>query len=344
MAGPTPAKVLRLAHRPTPLEAHPRLGAWLGAELWIKRDDATGGAEAGNKIRKLERLLAHALERGADTVVSCGSLQSNHARAVALATARLGLKAELLLRVDGLDDDDDGAGIPLARAAQPLAGNLLIDCLAGARVRLIRRESYARRDALMARRADELRAAGAEPYVIPEGGSNGLGALAYVDAMAEVQTSLAGAGAQPFDCVAHACGSGGTAAGVALGAAAHDAARSVLALAICDDQLTFEHRIAAIIDEARALEPSLGLAAPWRVDAGAADLEVVTEGERQQATVQAARLAGVLLDPAYGAPAFARLKQLADAGELAGKRLLWISTGGLPALLAQPDRFSAVLS
>jgi D-cysteine desulfhydrase len=335
---------LRLAHRPTPLEAHARLGEWLGVELWIKRDDASGGAEAGNKIRKLERLLADAVDRGADTVITCGSLQSNHARAVSLCCARLGLTAELWLRVDDLDDDGDGAGVPLDQAPRPLAGNLLLDRLAGARVRLIRRASYDRRDELMAQRAEALRADGARPYVIPEGGSNGLGALGYVDAMAEVRADLQRSAAPPFDLVAHACGSGGTAAGVALGVAAHGVASAALALAICDDRASFERRIASIVEQAQRIDPLLAEPCPWRVDAAAADTALVTVAEREQATLAAARRAGIMLDPVYGAPALARLKQLAAAGELGATRVLWISTGGLPALLAEPSRFEACLS
>ena len=90
---------LSLCHAPTPLERRPALDAWIGCEIWVKRDDMTGGAEAGNKVRKLEFLLADALTKKATTVLTCGGLQSNHARATALVCASLGLECVLFLRV-----------------------------------------------------------------------------------------------------------------------------------------------------------------------------------------------------------------------------------------------------
>src|SRR5580700_11198334 len=222
---------VELVHGPTPIVKRAALDEWLSVDLWIKRDDATGGAEAGNKVRKLELLLADALTREADTVVTCGGIQSNHARATALACAALGLKCVLLLRVE------DPARTPLARD-----GNVLLDRLAGADLRLISREQYADRSAVMAGVANQLRAAGQRPYVIPEGGSNGLGSLGYVTCMAEVREQIRAGqagGQEPFDVVVHACGSGGTAAGVALGAAHHGVARSVRAMAVCDSAAYF---------------------------------------------------------------------------------------------------------
>src|SRR5580704_9895948 len=114
-----------LVHGPTPLVKHARLDEMLSVDLWIKRDDATAGAESGNKVRKLELLLGDAVARAADTVITCGGLQSNHARATALCCASLGLRCVLLLRVE------DPATTPL-----PLVGNVLLDWMAGADVRL----------------------------------------------------------------------------------------------------------------------------------------------------------------------------------------------------------------
>src|SRR5262249_8282510 len=116
---------LALAHLPTPLVKPARLPESLGLDLWVKRDDCTGGAEAGNKIRKLELLLADAHARGAGTVITCGGLQSNHARATALCAASLGMRAVLYLRT------------PDPSAPPPFEGNVLLDRLAGAEIRLI---------------------------------------------------------------------------------------------------------------------------------------------------------------------------------------------------------------
>ena len=324
---------LALAHLPTPLQKPERLARALGIDLWIKRDDMTGGAEAGNKIRKLEFLLAAAVAEGADTVITCGGLQSNHARATAIAAASLGLGAVLFLRTSDPDLDP---------AKAPLEGNVLLDRLVGAEIRLITPATYRDRNAVMAAAATELRAAGKRPYVIPEGGSNGLGSLGYVEAMAEVRRQLDQglSGGKPFDVIIHACGSGGTAAGVALGAAAHNVAPEVRAMAVCDDSATFEQVIARIIGESRAVDPSLtGLARLVVDDRSKGPAYAVSTPEQRRGIIEAARLSGLLLDPVYTGKAFAGLTRLA-ASELAGARVLFLHTGGLPGLLAQGSAFS----
>jgi D-cysteine desulfhydrase len=319
---------LRLAHLPTPLERHERLAQAFGLDLWIKRDDCSAGPEAGNKIRKLELLLADARRRGATALVTCGGIQSNHARATALLAARLGLKALLCLRVTEPLDVARGA------VERPIG---LLDRLAGATVRLWTPAEYRDRATGMAAVASELAAAGEVPYVIPEGGSNGLGALGYALAMREVRSQLdvGLAGGRPFDAIVHACGSGGTAAGIALGASAFDVAEEVRAIAVCDDAPTFHARIAAIVDEARAIEPGLGRAARLIVD----DTEKgpaygVASEAHKVLLVRVARLSGLCLDPVYTGKAFAALAAAARE-ELAGRRVLFIHTGGLPGLLAQ---------
>ena len=173
----------------TPLQRAERLGAELGIELWVKRDDATGGAEAGNKIRKLELLLADALAQGCDTIVTCGGIQSNHARATALLAAQLGLRAVLWLRVPELVDDGDGRGLGPDEALAPRVGNVLLDLMAGAELRSISAASWARRTAVLAAGRARAGRRRAKPYVIPEGGSNGLGALGYVAAIPRCASS-----------------------------------------------------------------------------------------------------------------------------------------------------------
>ncbi|HSO00498.1 MAG TPA: pyridoxal-phosphate dependent enzyme [Candidatus Nanopelagicales bacterium] len=325
------AAPLGLAHLPTPLQRPRRLAEALGVDLYIKRDDMTGGAEAGNKIRKLELLLAEALAEGADTLITCGGIQSNHARATALLGAQLGLRAVLVLRAQD------------PSAAPPLAGNVLLDRLAGAEIRRITPEQYRDRAAIMEAVAGEIRAAGGRPYVIPEGGSSGLGALGYVRAMEEVrrQLDLGLGGGKPFDMIVHACGSGGTAAGLALGAARYQVAGEVRAMAVCDDAPTFEQIIGRIIDEARALEPSLGAPAVVVVDERArGPAYAVADAAQRRRIVDAARIGGLVLDPVYTGKAFAGLWDMAERGELAGKRVLFVHTGGLPGLLVQAETFA----
>ena len=318
----TPPK-LALAHLPTPLFRSDALDALVGTRVWVKRDDMTAGAESGNKIRKLEYLLADALDQGADTVITCGGFQSNHARATALLARRLGLRPVLLLRTL--------ASPPPA----PDTGNALIDALAGAELRAISPAQYRNRDALMTEVARRLATEGARPYVIPEGGSNGLGSLGYVEAMREVSEQLArneqGAPAR-IEAVVHACGSGGTAAGVALGAALYGVAPSVLAMAVCDDVAYFEQVTARLIAEARSLLPSASVEHGLRIiDAYKGPAYGVSTPGQLRFIGEVARASGLVLDPVYTGKALYGLAMLPDKPKTA----LFIHTGGLPGLFAQ---------
>lgn len=354
---------LFLVHAPTPIERRPALDEIVGAKVWIKRDDATGGAEAGNKIRKLEFLLADALDRGAEVVITCGGLQSNHARATALVCARLGLRAVLYLRVPDP-----------ARAARELelSGNVLLDRLAGAEVCFVSPAEYRERGAIMEHARRELEAEGAPAYVVPEGGSNGLGSLGYVEAMREVRRQLdlglcEGLRPEPggarFDVVAHACGSGGTAAGVALGAAQAGVAREAWAFAVCDDRAYFETAISRVAAEARGYDPSLpplallDPSAGARVAAapdGAAALVVddrakgpayaVMDLEQKRFLARVARRTGLVLDPVYTGKALWGLARAVERGDVsADADVLFVHTGGLPGLLAQGEELREAL-
>ena len=319
----TPEK-LALARLPTPIERKDALDRLIGTEVWVKRDDLTAAGAAGNKIRKLEYLLADALRRKATVVVTCGGQQSNHARATAIVAAELGLGSVLLLRT------------PNPAERPPVVGNLMLDYLVGAEVRFITPTEYRERDTLLARVADELRKTGAVPYVIPEGGSNGLGALGYVDAMAEVRRQLdegACGGAREFDAVVHACGSGGTSAGVALGARRHGIARVSHSIAVCDDRAYFDATVRRIVEETVALDGTLGAAHPIVHDAFKGPAYGLASDEQLAFIVEVARKTGLLFDPVYTGKALFGLSRL----EPKPKRALFIHTGGLPGLLAQSD-------
>jgi D-cysteine desulfhydrase len=320
---------LRLAHLPTPLWRSDALDELIGARVWVKRDDMTAGAEAGNKIRKLEYLLADALEQGASTVITCGGEQSNHARATALLCAQLGLSATLFLRTT---------------VEHPkINGNLLLDRLAGAEVRFITPDDYRRRAEVMAEAAAELSKLGHVVCVIPEGGSNGLGSLGYVDAMREVrqQLDLGLAGAtRSFDAVVTACGSGGTAAGLALGARHYGVAPEVHAMAVCDNAAYFESVIGRIVLEAIALDPSLDSTAQVTVhDAFKGPSYAIASEEQRRFIVDVAKKTGLVLDPVYTGKALYGLAHLDDKPD----RVLFIHTGGLPGLLAQSKSLRDVI-
>lgn len=310
---------LPLARTPTPLEPLARLGADHGLDLWVKRDDLTGTELSGNKVRKLGFLAAEALERGADTLLTCGAVTSNHARATALVAARLGLRSHLLLR-----------GVP----QHPPEGNLLLDRYVGAEVTYLTPEGWRERDLRLGALAEAQRAQGRRPYVIPEGGSNALGSLGYVLA---VQELLAQAADLRVDVrrLVHATGSGGTTAGLALGCAV--AGRpdiDVLGVAVCDDRATFVPRVEAILDQAVGL---------WYVDAdlrAAARFEIVegyqglgyarTTPAEMDALAAVARREGLLLDPVYTGKAFLGLLGLARQGRFTGPgATVFVHTGGL---------------
>lgn len=321
-------KRLSLCHTPTPLWHNAALDALVGCELWIKRDDMTSGAAAGNKIRKLEYLLADALARGATTVITCGGLQSNHARATALMARELGLRPVLLLRT------------PAPSAPEPASGNLLLDRLVGAEVRLITPEQYRQREELMASLAQELEGRGERAYVIPEGGSNGVGSFGYVLAVKELeQQQAAGNSANDFDLIACACGSGGTAAGIALGLGRYPTvARRAVAFAVCDDRGYFERVIADIVREARALDPTLEAPGALDIyDQFKGPAYGIASAEQLDFMLQVARASGLVLDPTYTGKALFGLAQLAEKP----RRALFVHTGGLPGLLAEGEVMAA---
>ena len=317
---------LRLAHLPTPLWTNARLNEWLGFELWVKRDDMSHAASAGNKIRKLEYLLKDAQLGEAQVVLTCGGSGSNHARATALCAAELGLRSLLFLRT--------------SQAEPPtLGGNLLLDRLADAKVVFIDRHRWARRQTLMHDALEELADRGQKGYVIGEGGSNGLGALGYVNAMLELKRQLeAGeAGGREFDVIAHACGSGGTTAGAALGLAATNVAEAIWSVPVCDDAAYFSRVVAGIVDEARSLCPSLPPAAEIEFLDGYKGPGYGVASNDQLAFIHdVARLSGLVLDPVYTGKALYALRHHRQKPQ----RALFIHTGGLPGLLGQADAFA----
>ncbi|HEY5960048.1 MAG TPA: pyridoxal-phosphate dependent enzyme, partial [Polyangiaceae bacterium] len=322
-------KRIILAHLPTPIHHFDALDRLVGVEVWLKRDDFTAGAAAGNKVRKLEFLLAEATQRAATHVITCGGEQSNHARATALFAAQLGMRSVLLLRTN-----------QPSRPPRP-TGNILLSRLSGAKTLWITPEDYAQRDRLMAEEAGRLSLEGAWPYVIPEGGSNGLGALGYVQAMLETrqQLDLGLLGAiREFDSIVTACGSGGTAAGAGLGAHHYGVAGRVQAIAVCDDIQYFRNVIDGIVLDARAIDPKLSAAVPIDVvDEYRGPAYAVASEEQLAFIADVARATGVILDPVYTGKALYALSRMRDKPQ----RCLFLHTGGLPGALAQPEALAA---
>ncbi len=197
---------IQLAHLPTPLEPLEALSRHLGGpDIYVKRDDCAGLAGGGNKTRKLEFLMADALEQGADTIVTVGATQSNHVRQTIAATVKLGLQAEVLLETAVVRDDDYAGN-----------GNVLLDNLMGATIHHC--EPGENLDVQGHALADELASDGANTYFIPTGGSNVIGALGYVDCADEI-LGQAGEMGLGVDAIVVASGSQGTQAGLLVGLA-----------------------------------------------------------------------------------------------------------------------------
>lgn len=311
-----------LANTPTPIVHVPALSDRLGRRVFLKRDDLTGCAASGNKIRKLEFLLPRVLAQGADTVITVGGLQSNHCRATAVACRQLGLEPHLVLR-------GEKPGAP--------RGNYLMDLVLGARVRFVTSREY--RDSLpsileslQAEYADR----GRRAAVIPVGGSNGLGCLGYVRCAREIADFCREQGLR-FDRVYHAAGSGGTTAGLAVGAALYDLGAEVVGVNVGEDPVPFLSTIHRIIEEALEL---LGrpLAStdetPFRLLDGFQGRGYgYVSPELAAETLRIARSTGVMLDPVYTAKAMAGL-WAEERGRMDGDNVLFVHTGGIFGLLA----------
>ena len=311
-----------LAHLPTPLEPMERLGAALGGpEIWIKRDDQTGLATGGNKTRKLELLIAEALAQGAEVVLTVGAVQSNHCRQTAAAAARAGLPCVLVLR---------GQAPP----REAWTGNLLLDDLLGARIWWAGDQDPL---AALEAAAQAERDAGRKPYVIPYGGSNATGAAAYALAFEEVWAQMQDRGLH-FDRVVFASSSGGTQAGLVVGAKFCGYQGQVLGISVDKTGGHLRERIAALLSLTAAY---LG----WDLDLAPGDVQVnddflgggyavLTAAEREAVRL-AARREGLLLDPVYTGKAMAGLLGLIRRGEIGpDEKVLFWHTGGVPALFA----------
>lgn len=315
---------LRFAHLPTPIEELPRLRQQLGGpRLLVKRDDQTGLATGGNKTRKLEFLTAAA--QGCDTLVTAGAVQSNHCRQTAGAAARCGLRCVLVLR-----------GEPPLEAS----GNLLLDLLMGAEVRYVTGSLDEELPAVV----ESLQAEGRRPYLIPYGGSNPVGASGYVAAMEELVGQLRERG-ERVDHVVLASSSGGTQAGLAVGARALGFEGQVLGISIDTPAGKLQERLAALANDTARF---LGLDLELRPDDLLVNDDYLGDGYgvlgqlERDAVRTLARTEGLLLDPVYTGRAFGGLLDLLRQGIFGDdETVLFWHTGGFLALCA--SQYSAGL-
>jgi L-cysteate sulfo-lyase len=320
---------LTLAHLPTPLEPLERLSGELGGpRIYVKRDDCTGLAGGGNKARKLEFLLADAVRLDADTIVTAGAVQSNHARQTAFACAKLGLRCVLLLQ----------RSVPSQGPNYERSGNLLLDRIAGAEVHVL--PAGADAGAVLEERASTLREEGRRPYVIPVGGSNAIGALGYVECARELFAQAAEIRVK-IDAVVHASASRGTQAGLAIGLAELEVPTRLLGISVSSSAASARTTIERI-----AVAACERLGRPARFAEIQVDDRFVGDGYGVptpgaiRAIELLARLEGLLLDPVYTGRAMAGFIEMVREGRLApSENVVFLHTGGWPALFAYQEEF-----
>ena len=315
---------LRFAHLPTPLEPMTNLSRVLdGPNIWVKRDDCTGLAGGGNKTRKLEFLMADAEQQGADTIITQGAVQSNHARQAADIAAKLGYECYLWLENrTGSDDPDFLAN-----------GNVLLDDIYNARLSDFPAGTDMNQEMLGL--AEELRAAGKKPYIVPGGGSNRIGALGYVNAAYELVGQCNDQGLK-VDHIVHATGSTGTQAGLVTGLTAIHSGIELMGISVRGPKEAQEENVyrlacetADFIGSSAALNRSDVVANSDYVGEG---YGIPTDG-MIEAVEMTARHESILLDPVYSGKGMAGLIDLVRQGFYRrGENIVFIHTGGAQAL------------
>ncbi len=323
---------IALAQTPTPLQLLPRVSELYGqgCRIWVKRDDLTGAALSGNKIRKLEFVVAAAREQGCDTLITCGGEQSNHCRATALVGAQLGFHVHLLLR---------------GKAPQDIDGNLLLDHLAGATINHYAGREFSSDDLeqVFTDWQNHYASQGHKAYCIPIGASDGVGIWGYIAAAQELQGDMQAAQISKANVVC-ATGSGGTQAGLTLGTVLHDVPMQVWGVNVCEDEAWFVNKIAAdIADWQQRYQQVLPGPAPVAkvIDGyvgpgyGRATTEIF------ELIAELASLEGLVLDPVYTGKAFYGMLQEIARGRFADcEDIIFVHTGGIYGLFPQRQNFS----
>ena len=321
---------IKLIHQPTPIEKMERLSDTLGGpEIYMKRDDFTGSEISGNKVRKLEFSIAEALDQGADMLITCGGMQSNHARATAVAAAKLGISSCLILSGTGKEQ---------------LNGNYFLDVLVGAKIKIVSPEQFHNEiEAIFARTKEEMEQQGYKPYIIPLGASNGIGTFGYVKAMEEISRQEKELGIN-FNKIVVAVGSGGTYAGLLLGSRLNGQEKEIYGINVSQDADYFTNRIEEILREAQDyLEDKVNIK---RSDIHILDGYVgpgyaLNNSEQIESIKKVAQLEGIILDPVYTGKAMHGLIEEIKKGRVFSKedKILFIHTGGQYGLFPTADRF-----
>lgn len=331
-----PQERINLGRFPTPLQPFSVPGLEeLNLDIWMKRDDLSSFDLSGNKVRKLEFLLADCLAKGHDSVITIGGIQSNHCKATAVAARQLGLEPHLILRTRDAPEDVG------------LEGNLMFDRMVGSSIYTVTPSTYAQIGSfnLIEQLADQLREKGKNPYVIPVGGSNDRGVFGYIDFVQELLDQK-----MHFDHIVFGCGSGGTACGMALGAKLSGLAETTMlhAVGVCDHPGYFYDHIRETCIHIGVDLKRLGDPTEWlRIYPGQGIGYARSTTEELEFLSCVSRKTGVTLDPVYSGKALYHFatkiaKEQPDVFK-EGQKVLFVHTGGTLGLYEKTAQLTPLL-
>ncbi len=324
---------INIAFLPTQIERLDRFVKYmdLPVDLYIKRDDETGLYATGNKIRKLEYILGYALEHGYDTLVTCGGIQSNHARTTSYVATKMGLESYLILKGDAPSFPD---------------GNYLLDKLFGSRVEWVTEKEYEENiEGIFDRVRKKLEKEGRKALIIPEGASYALGVFGYIEATKELKEQLQNMNIK-VNYVFSSVGSGGTLAGFLIGQRTFSLDTKMYGINVCDDKGFFQNKILDIVSQFREFYPD------WRKWSyiSKEDIDIIDgyvgEGygipykEEIEMIKILAKTEAIILDPTYTGKAFyGMINEIKEGTIEAGSKVLFIHTGGIYGIFPQKAQF-----
>ncbi len=317
-------KKLAIANIPTPIQQK----EFNGCKFWVKRDDLTGVELSGNKVRKLEYLLADALKEKADYVFTCGGEQSNHCRATAIAAATVGIKTKLFLW--GMDRKN-------------ASGNLFFDKLVGSEINYVSKDEYFNISQIMESEKEKLKKKGKKVYIIPEGGSSELGIWGYINFVKELKDKM---GNRRIKGIITAAGSGGTTAGLMIGAFLYNLPLKIFAVNVLYDKATIENKIFTLLERAvrkYKLKLKIDNSVLEILDGYSEEGYKKIEDKKVEVIVEFFKQSGMLLDPAYTGKAFYAFNENFLIGKKSSS-VIFTHTGGLFGVFNKSKQYLAAVS